>query len=108
MSFDYKGNLNRGYISAKAKELAEKLRYKFDNINYLCEALYCQKITETEDKYTNSAIALVGDNVLKLSLSHKFYVEKADKEYINNEKETYEKNETLKKICDKLYIPLCF
>lgn len=104
MSFDYKGSLDKETINAKAKELADKLRYKFDNIDYLCEALYCQKIYGTKDKYTNSAIALIGDNVLKLSLSQKFYMECADKEYINNKKEKYETNEKLKAVCELLKI----
>lgn len=104
MSFDYSGRLDLAEIKSKAKELAKNLGYEFDDISHLCEALYCQKILATEDKYTNSAIALVGDNVLKLALSHKFYAENADKEFINNKKELYEKNETLKKVCDKLII----
>ena len=104
MSFDYSGKLCLEEIKSKAEELANNLGYKFDEISLLCEALYCQKISATEDKYTNSAIALVGDNVLKLALSHKFYAEKTDKEYINNKKEAYEKNETLKKVCDQLNI----
>ena len=104
MSFDYSGTLKLKDIKVKAKDLAKKLKYKFNKISYLCTALYCQKISETNNKYTNSAIALIGDNVLKLSLSHKFYVEKADKEFINNKKADYEKNEKLKKVCDKLEI----
>ena len=104
MSFDYNGKLDLDEIKVRAKKLAKNLKYDFDNISHLCAALYCQKFPATEDKYTNSAIALVGDNVLKLSLSHKFYAEMADKEFINNKKETYEKNETLKKVCDKLNI----
>lgn len=100
MSFDYKSSLDKETINAKVKELADKLRYKFDNIDYLCEALYCQKIYGIKDKYTNSAIALIGDNVLKLSLSQKFYKECADKEYINNKKEKYETNEKFKAVCE--------
>lgn len=104
MSFDYSGKLYLDEIKSRTEELAKNLKYEFDNISHLCEALYCQKIPATEDKYTNSAIALVGDNVLKLALSHKFYAENADKEFINNKKASYEKNETLKKVCDKLNV----
>lgn len=102
MCFQYKGKLKQQEIEQKAKELAEKIKYEFKNINYLCAALYCQKISG--GKYTNSAIALIGDNVLKLALSHKFYLKKADKEYINDEKKKFEMNEKLKKVCDKLGI----
>ena len=104
MSFDYSGTLDLDEIKSRAEELAKNLKYDFDDISHLCEALYCQKIPGTKDKYKNSAIALIGDNVLKLALSHKFYAEKADKEFINNKKETYEKNVKLKEVCDKLGI----
>ena len=86
MSFDYSGKLKPEEIKSIAEELARKLEYEYSDINNLCEALYCKKIPETEDKYTNSAIAILGDNVLKLSLSHKFYNQKQDKQYIDDKK----------------------
>ena len=108
MSFDYRidyiGSLDKISIRKNAQNLALKLKFEIDDISYLCEALYCQKIPATEDKYTNSAIALVGDNVLKLSLSHKFYMQTPDKQVIDDEKKKYENNEKLKEICDKLEI----
>lgn len=104
MSFDYSGKLKLEEVKSRAEELARKLEYEYSDINNLCEALYCKKIPETEDKYTNSAIALLGDNVLKLSLSHKFYKQKQDKQYIDEQKKKYENNEQLKEVCDKLNI----
>lgn len=104
MSFDYQGNLDLSSIKVKVKVLAQKLNYDFDDIDYLCEALYCQKIVNSKKNYKNSAIALVGDNVLKLVLSHRLYIENADKQFINDKKELYENNELLKKVCDYLKV----
>lgn len=104
MSFYYNGKLDLNEIESQAKELAKKLGYEVNNISHLCEALYCQKIGGSKFNYANSAIALVGDNVLKLALSHKFYELGLYKKSINKKKEEYENNKQLKKICDKLEI----
>ncbi len=104
MGFGYQGNLSEIFINEKVKELAQKLDYDFEDIDYLCEALYCQKIANSKNNYKNSAIALVGDNVLKLVLSHKLYIENADKEFIDNQKKEYENNKLLKKVCDYLTV----
>lgn len=100
MGFDYQGNLSETSIKEKAKELAQKLNYDFVEIDYLCESLYCQKIANSKKNYKNSAIALVGDNVLKLVLSHRLYNENLDKQFINDKKEEDENNKLLKKVCD--------
>lgn len=104
MSFDYSGKLKLEEIKSRAEELARKLEYKYSDINNLCKALYCKKIEGSKFNYANSAIALVGDNVLKLALSHKFYELGAGKKSINEKKEEYENNKQLKKVCDKLEI----
>ena len=104
MSFDYSGKLDLDEIKSRAEEIANKLKYKFADIRHLCEALYCKKIGGSKFNYANSAIALVGDNVLKLALSHKYYGLGADKKTINEQKEAYENNKQLKKVCDKLEI----
>lgn len=102
MSFDYSGTLKLKDIKVNAEALAKIIEYEYCDINNLCEALYCKKIEGSKFNYANSAIALVGDNVLKLALSHKFYKLGADKKTINKQKEAYENNKQLKKVCDKL------
>ncbi|MDE6585926.1 MAG: hypothetical protein K2K80_04525 [Clostridia bacterium] len=104
MSFDYSGTLDTEQIKSKAEELAKSLQYEFDDLSHLCQALYCKKIGGSKSNYANSAIALVGDNVLKLALSRKFYMLGADKKSINKQKEEYENNKQLKKVCDELEI----
>lgn len=104
MSIDYQGNLNENLIKEKAQELAKKLNYDFDDIDYLCATLYCQKIANSRKNYKNSAVALVSDNVLKLALSHGLYIENAYKEFIDNQKKEYENNKLLKKVCDYLTV----
>ena len=61
-------------IKEKMLELANKLEYKYRNLDYLTHAMFTKKIDNTaKTNYSNSSMATVGDAVLKLIISDNFY-----------------------------------
>jgi dsRNA-specific ribonuclease len=86
-------------ITARMRELAEKLSYPYKDISHLARAMYCKK-QRGYSNYTNDAMATVGDAVMKLIWSELFYSMGLDKDEITRRKADMENNRTLKNLCD--------
>lgn len=96
--------MEQKYIEDKMHELEKIIKYKFSDINLLCEAMNATKIKyenagKNNDTYKNEGIALVGDTILKFVLTDKIFTEETKiKGEISKSKEQLENNKVLYKI----------
>lgn len=80
-------------IIEKMQELEEKLKYKFKNINFLSKAMNATIIKAKN--YENSALATLGDSILKAILSLHFYEDNITMAELTDRKKKLERNKTL-------------
>ena len=96
----YNGKLDCSDIEAKMQELCSKLNLRCD-LKWIAKAFYVGKKKKGKKDYYNSSLATLGDAVLKLILTEKFYDEGKTKGEITDKRIKEEKNETLVKIRNK-------
>ena len=93
-----------GEILAKMKELESRFGYTFRDIGNLAKAM---EVTSHENRYNegnyrNSALAELGDSVLKAALSYGLYGMGYDRHQITSVKQTLESNRNLFRMDDAL------
>lgn len=96
-------------VEEKMKELENKLKYSFKDINLLAEAMKSEKLpkkgtdgTNAKD-YSNERMAFLGDTILKFLIAEELYDadENARKGDLTDKKMCLEKNAVLSKIMDR-------
>lgn len=91
-------------ITSKMLELQEKIKYKFNNIKHLKDAMNATLMSKTNEEgkhkkdYFNDALGTVGDALIKFLLSDYLYEGTTKKGEISQHKEKMENNEVLYKI----------
>lgn len=86
-------------INEKLDKLASIIRYEYKNIKYLRNAFDRNPIETkfSSENYVNSSLATLGDAVLKLVITEKFYHEGKPKGEITDDKKGIESNVNLEK-----------
>ena len=97
--------LEKNTIIAKMNELAVRIDYIPNDINYLTKAMYCQIIHSESDgknrkNYKNDSLATLGDSLLKFILTEYLFDKGYDKADITIKKQQLEDNTTLFDLCN--------
>lgn len=98
--------MNDEIIISKMLELAKMINYDHNDIEFLKQAMHCQRIYKNNDgknrkNYTNDSLATFGDSIIKFVISEYLFDKKADKGKITVIKQHLEDNETLYNICNE-------
>ena len=94
------------HIEARMRELADILQYEYRDLQYLCLAMNRTKLSESatgEADYENSALATLGDSILKFVLTEVLYKQGYRKGEITKIKERIECNKNLARMRDDVY-----
>lgn len=93
---------NKTRIVARIKQLAKKLNYDYDNIEFLVQAMNREPIDNND--FANQSLATLGDSVLGFMVTERLFKEGFGKEEITNRKKEIVDNKSLFDISERLQI----